>query len=278
MPSFLHEAMLYLFRSRPRLAAELLELVTGVPPPPFATAELLDPALPDLVLASRRADAVVVLKDALETPVLGIVVEVQLAPDEDKRLTWPLYRAALAMVHRCPMTLLAVCSETAVAAWAGALAARLRAEPGIVVLGPEAVPRVRDLPETLRSAELMVLSIRAHGRESGILPEALAALTAVQELPGPEAVVYWDLLLSSLGEATRRAVEELMERGQYEYQSDFARRYFGEGREKGREEGREEGREGLRTVARRLLAEGMSVARVAALTDLGEDEVRQLAH
>jgi hypothetical protein len=31
-------------------------------------------------------------------------------------------------------------------------------------------------------------------------------------------------------------------------------------------------------LARRLLAEGMPVGKVAALTDLGEDEVRRLQH
>jgi predicted transposase/invertase (TIGR01784 family) len=56
-------------------------------------------------------------------------------------------------------------------------------------------------------------------------------------------------------------------------QSAYAKRYFGEGREKGREEGRDEAR---LIFARRLLDEGMPVARVAAITDLTEDQVRQL--
>jgi predicted transposase/invertase (TIGR01784 family) len=88
-------------------------------------------------------------------------------------------------------------------------------------------------------------------------------------------VVYFDLLLASLGEATRLAVEELMDQGRYEFQSDYARRYIGIGREEGRDEGRDEAR---RTLALRLLAEGMPVARVAALTDLTEDEVLRLQH
>jgi hypothetical protein len=219
MPSFLHEALVRLFQNRPRLAAELLELVTGTPLPPFATAELQDPALPELALASRRADVVVVLRDEAGDPVRGIVVEVQLGPDEAKRLTWPLYRAALAMFHRCPMTLLAVCPGFAVAAWAEDLAVQIREEQGILVLGPEAVPRVSELTESQRSAELMLLSIQAHGHEPGIEAEAVVALKAVQGLPEPEAVIYLDLMLASLREAARLAVEELMERGQYEYQT-----------------------------------------------------------
>jgi hypothetical protein len=191
MPSFLHEALVRLFQNRPRLAAELLELVTSTPLPPFATAELQDPALPDLALASRRADVVVVLRDAAGEPVRGIVVEVQLGPDEAKRLTWPLYRAALAVFHGCPMTLLAVCSGSAVAAWAEDLALQIREEPGILVLGPEAVPRVSELAVGQRSAELMVLSIQAHGHEPGALLDAMAAFRAVSVLPEPEAVYTW---------------------------------------------------------------------------------------
>jgi predicted transposase/invertase (TIGR01784 family) len=94
-------------------------------------------------------------------------------------------------------------------------------------------------------------------------------------------MVCFDRVMASVSEALRRELEELMQPGQYEYQSEFARRYFGEGREKGREEGREEDREEGRldaqqALARRLLARGMSVAEVAALTDLPEDQVHTL--
>jgi hypothetical protein len=271
MPSFLHEALVRLFQNRPRLAAELLELVTGTPLPPFVTAELQDPALPDLALASRRADVVVVLRDEAGEPVRGIVVEVQLGPDEDKRLVWPLYLAALAMLHRCPMTLLAVCSGATVAAWAEGLALQIRQEPGILVLGPEDVPRVSELTEAQRSAELMVLSIQAHGHEPSALTDALVALRAVRGLPEPEAVVYLDLMLASLGAAARLAVEELMDQGRYEFQSEYAKRYIGMGKKEGSEEA-------MLLVARRLLDEGMPVAKVAAITDLSEDQVRRLQH
>ena len=45
-----------------------------------------------------------------------------------------------------------------------------------------------------------------------------------------------------------------MQSGKYEYQSDFARRFFGEGREAGRQEGRVEGEvEGVRSVVLALI-------------------------
>jgi predicted transposase YdaD len=65
-----------------------------------------------------------------------------------------------------------------------------------------------------------------------------------------------DVILAALSASVRNELENRM-RG-YEYQSEFARKYYfqghGEGLEKGREEGREEGREsGLRTAVRELL-------------------------
>lgn len=53
--------------------------------------------------------------------------------------------------------------------------------------------------------------------------------------------LYVDLVLVSLSESVRRSLED-MNRVKYEYQSDFARKYFSEGREEGRSEGRSEGR------------------------------------
>jgi predicted transposase/invertase (TIGR01784 family) len=78
-------------------------------------------------------------------------------------------------------------------------------------------------------------------------------------------------MMASLGEAARLALEELMERGQYEFQSEYAKRYIGMGEKQGSEAA-------MLLVARRLLDEGMPVAKVAAITDLTEDQVRQLQH
>jgi hypothetical protein len=57
-----------------------------------------------------------------------------------------------------------------------------------------------------------------------------------------------------LNEAVWGALENAMQHGKYEYKSDFARHYVGEGLEKGRKEGRKEGHEaGQLQMARTLL-------------------------
>ena len=50
-----------------------------------------------------------------------------------------------------------------------------------------------------------------------------------------------DILEAALPAAMRARMEELMRTGKYEYQSDFAKKYFALGHEEGREEGRAAG-------------------------------------
>ena len=49
--------------------------------------------------------------------------------------------------------------------------------------------------------------------------------------------LYFDLVLSSLSEAARRALQT-MDPAKYEYQSEFAKRYLAQGKTEGRAEGR----------------------------------------
>jgi hypothetical protein len=83
MPSHQHEVLLLLFHNRPELAAELLREALQVDPPPYAKARIGSAELSEVDPVQYQADLVVILED--EAPVLGIVVEVQLAPDRDKR-------------------------------------------------------------------------------------------------------------------------------------------------------------------------------------------------
>jgi hypothetical protein len=95
---------------------------------------------------------------------------------------------------------------------------------------------VTDPAEAARRPELAVLSAMAHGE--GALGAAIAAavLPAVRALDDERARFYGDLVLNSLNEAARRALEIVMKG--YEYQSDFAKKYYGQGRDEGRAEAR----------------------------------------
>jgi hypothetical protein len=89
MPSREHELLLLLLKNRPQLAAELLREVLQVEPPPYANARIGSAELSEIDPVQYHADLVVILDD--DAPVLGIVVEVQLARDKDKRFVWPVY-------------------------------------------------------------------------------------------------------------------------------------------------------------------------------------------
>jgi flagellar biosynthesis/type III secretory pathway protein FliH len=95
--------------------------------------------------------------------------------------------------------------------------------------------------------ELAVLSTMAHPE----LEIAEAAFQAILPLPEEKNQLYLDVILSTLPAVIRQVLEARMER--YEYQSEFARKYYGQGMQQGREEGMQQGREegmqdGLRTA------------------------------
>jgi hypothetical protein len=175
--------------------------------------------------------------------VFAIVVEVQLARDEDKRKTWPLYLTSLRSRVGCPTALLVVAPDPAIARWC-AQPIEL-GHPGFVlrplVTGPDAIPIITDEQKAREDPELAVLSAMAHGHEGMAHLIAQAAFAATQGLDEERVRLYIDLVVSSLSNAARAALEELMQSGKYEYQSDFARKYYGQGLEAGRQEGRQEG-------------------------------------
>ena len=162
MPSMAHEILVDLFKNRPSLAAEILVEVLGVSLPAYTEARLASTDLTEIQPAEYRADVVVLLLDG-DIPVRVIIVEVQLAVDPRKRLSWPAYVTVSRAIHGCPADLLVVAPDPAVAAWC--------AEPieigvpGFVLRPPvlrrTAVPVVTDPAEAARRPELGVLS--AHG-------------------------------------------------------------------------------------------------------------------
>lgn len=95
-----HEGLLLLFRNRPTLAPELPRDALGLGLPAWSEARVESAELTEVVPTEYRADLVVLLLEG--RPVFAIVVEVQLARDEDKRKTWPLYLTSLRSRVGCP--------------------------------------------------------------------------------------------------------------------------------------------------------------------------------
>ncbi|HMN45045.1 MAG TPA: DUF4351 domain-containing protein [Povalibacter sp.] len=239
MPSHLHEALLLLFRNRPTLAPELLRDALQVELPAYTEARIDSADLTDIQPTEYRADLVVLLLDG--KPVMGIIVEVQLSPDERKQFVWPVYVTNLRARLKCPVCLLVVTADEAVARWASRPielgGASLFAPLG---LRPSGGPEITHENKAREDPELAVLSAMAHGQDADSAKSAqiaVAAHLASVGLDEDRSRLYFDLVLSSLSEAARRALQT-MDPAKYEYRSDFARRYVAEGITQGNAQGR----------------------------------------
>jgi hypothetical protein len=247
MVSFDHEILVSLFRESGQLAAELLEACAGIAVDHARVAlESID--LSQVAPTAYYADAVTVLRDRANRPVTGVIVEVQLNIDRTKLLSWPVYVTTLRAKLACAAVLLVVAPEPEVAVWA-----RQPIElghPGFrltpVVIEFDNVPWVRDRAAASRLPELAMLSVMAHPE----LEIAEVAVEAISQLPEDRRRLYLDVILMALPEAIRRILEARMQG--YEYRSDFARKYYGQGREEGRQEGL---RAAVITLARTKLGE-----------------------
>jgi hypothetical protein len=211
MPSLSHEALLLLFRNRPELAPELLREALGVELPAYTEVRVESADLTDVVPAEYRADLVVLLVDG--KPVFAIAVEVQLARDERKRFTWPVYVTGLRARFECDATVLVVTPTMDVARWA---AAPIELGPGgtlrPLVLGPDAVPVIVDESRAQADPELAILSVMAHGRGEvqRAVKIALAAVAGVELVSDRGLfVLYSDLIDAALSEAARKAFQML---------------------------------------------------------------------
>lgn len=269
MPSLTHEGLLLLFRNRPELAPELLRDALHVALPAYSEVRLESADLTDISPAEYRADLVVLLVDG--KPVLGIVVEIQLQKDERKRFTWPVYVSGLRARLSCPACVLVVTPSDAVADWCKI---PIDLGPGgslvPIVLGPASVPVIKDVAVAERDPELAVLSVMAHGQEPHAEAIGRAALLATLKLEDERQLLYSDLVYFALSEAAKIALEELMASGNYEFQSDFAKKHQAKGRTEGREEGEQLGR--ARAVLsllemRKLIVSSEQRARILACTD-----------
>jgi len=279
VPSFDHEILVDLFRENAVLAAELLRSCAGIDID-HTRVDHGSIDLSQVVSTEYRADNVAILRGADGRPVTGVIVEVQLHEDRDKLQSWPVYVAALRARLGCPAMLLVIAPEPAIARWA-----RRPIElghPGFcltpLVISFANVPRVRDPTAASHLPELAMLSVLAHPE----LEIAQAAIQAISGLPADRVKLYLDVIMKALPANARQIVEAQMIKG-YQYQSDFARKYYGQGHEEGRQEGREEGRqegreegrqEGLRgaviTLARTKLGKlsDDDVAAIEAVSDL----------
>lgn len=234
MPTPGHEVLVQIVRNAPALIARLAcpEEQGSITSVSVTAAEFVE-----LNLAEYRADAVLLLGDDVARPTRAMIAEVQSHIDPRKQWTWPHYLTGVRARYRCRTRLVIIALDRAVADWCGQ---PIDLGDGTVtprVLGPESIPVITDLDEARAMPELAVLSVAAHADAPGAEHIALAALAASHDLDNDCAVVYADFILAVLGEAARKKLEELMQSGRYEFQSDIARKWVAEGEARGEARG-----------------------------------------
>lgn len=237
MPSLLHEGILELIRERPDFVARLLKDLLHVDVPAFTEARLADSVLTDPVPTEYRADAVVLFVE--RRPVLGCIVEAQLAEDSQKLFTWPMYAIAARARFACPFVLVVIAPEESVARWAVrpiALGGGQAWSP--LVLGPSAIPVITDTVQAVTEPELALLSALAHARDETETAVAVtrAALLGIASIPAEQQVLYFHLLRAAVSHAARKAFEMLPHRLE-KYLTDEERQRVRHARSEGINEG-----------------------------------------
>jgi hypothetical protein len=243
MPSFLHEALVELLRSRPDMLAYLLRnpSLPTLPPHDQIVSDSAD--LGTALAPELAADGLIRVEHAGQT-VLVIVFEVQLAIDPRKLFSWPSYLVAARARHRCDAILIVVTPDAAVAAWAqrpiplGPRAGSIQA----AVIGPREMPNLLTEGDALQIPELAVLSAIAHGQDSDPQHAAAIACTAIAaalSLNDHRAEVYYDLIKRSLSDAAKEALAMIPQ--YYEFQDEGLRKAWTNGLNEGEARGEARG-------------------------------------
>ncbi|TQS28450.1 hypothetical protein [Microbispora sp. KK1-11] len=241
-----HEAVVRLFCERPDLAADLLTRSLRVQLPDYDYAGLESADLTEVIPTERRADSVIAFRrkspDDEPEPVLAVIVEVQRDRDSDKLWSWPLYLSSLRSRLKCPVMLLVVAPDAAIARWCARPIGL--GHPGMVltplVVGPAEVPVITDPGQVTEDLELAVLSV-IHHADTPQGPEILEALlTALHNLDRDQAGMYADMVRAALPGEIWDHLEMHLKTETYEYLSDWARDNIAKGKAEGKAEGQAE--------------------------------------
>ena len=292
MPSPAHEILVELFRHRPDLLRAVLELVgRAVPEVPGAVLRPAPAEVTGVHHSQYRADLVLQLAASENArPAHAFVVEIQLAPDPDKRFTWPHYMTGIRARERCPVTQVVITLDERTARWAAAPITLDSETPSFVqpiVVGPSRIPRITDVEQARALPELAVLSAAAHGRTPGAEQIARAALIACAALDSRHQVLYADFVMARLAPEARRTLESDMDLVHFRPQSDIGKRLYAEGRKAGKKAGMQAGRKAgekrgrenaLRSLLVKQLAQRFGELPEAAIARIRSADADLLAH
>lgn len=235
-----HTAIVDLLGAHPDALAYLLQLQGHAPP---ARLRLTSGTWSKVIRLERRVDRAFV-EGPRKAPTGFVLVEVQLGLDDDKRYSWSLYLELARSRYRCEGALVVVTVAEDVRRWV-----RAAVEPATGLHGTrrKLTPTVIALDEIdpallLDPARphLAMLAVAGHAKAADAEEVAERAVrVTLDELPKPLAVAQLDAILGIVDVAIRATLEkQIMQRR--EFQSDFFRRPFEQGKTEGKTEGKAE--------------------------------------
>jgi len=267
MPGIWHEGALELLRRNPQLAAALLGSV-GVAVPAGAAAVTAAGELTSPLPAEFRADGVTTF--TAPDASLAAVIEIQSAPDDDKRRVWPAYLALARARHDCPTVLLVICPDQATSRWARQPIATGHPGFDLVPLVTDATTTPPPGPPGIQGPgpELAVLGVLtgAIDLDQDSSRRQVLGILAAASLEEDQLETYTHLIRAAASAAARQALEALMTTT---FKDDFIDRIKASGRAEGKAEGKAD------MVLRVLAARGFEVPgsirdQVLSCTDLGQ--------
>lgn len=242
MPSFRHDYLIALLRHAGELARVIVGQEVALPPRKLiARASTGD--LSQLRPVQRLADHVITFHgrrrraDGADLPPeLVIIVEVQLKRDPRKARTWPSYVVSAMSRFDCEIVLLVITDKRSVARWARGPfgTAQMPLRPVVFCLA--------EMPQQLASSDarihqaMAVLNALADPREETVE----IAVEAIKRFPDEIQELSYEAIHRMV---PRRIVQRLEEKQMIPlrmFQSEFALRHIGRGKEIGRAEERKE--------------------------------------
>lgn len=194
-----HEAPIELCQRHPQLVPKLLGLL-GHALPSDVVAEPLPANFNQPVVEQWQSDGAMLLK-IVHQPVGAVALEIQRKPDPAKRLSWPVYTAALHAKHGGINTyLLVIATNRPTAQWARQPIKSCQPHAPFVplVVGPDELPRVESVEAALADLPLAMLSALLHVSDDRGEVDASHALRAVQAKAGSDVVVWFYGLLRGI--------------------------------------------------------------------------------
>jgi hypothetical protein len=202
VPGPIHQSLLLLLKSNPRLVFDLarhFDARFGEPLLQYEVAsnELPDPAKPENVLHADWVIAEVVARGEDRIPVSGIALEVETSLNLLKCFSWLSYAAGVRRLFYCRgWTLVCAPDEEVRTNAQNMFETEPRASPWFVV--PEMLPPIFDVDQSTQDIDRAVLTTLFHVRSTVGVACARATLEALIRVAHPYRLMYRELVKASM--------------------------------------------------------------------------------